>query len=374
MVLSDIGRLFDPLGFLGPILTAAKLVMQDIWRLGMDWDEDLPEELLQKWSTLRKQLPVVNEMQKYRCLIPKNAVRVELHGFSDASMRAYGAVLYTRCITADGLISVNLVASKSRVAPLKSMTIPRLELCAAKLLADLTTKAIASMQIQFDNVTLWCDSSIVLCWLKKSPSALNQFVSNRVASIVELTRCYHWNYIRSESNPADVISRGALPIDLLSNELWWKELKAATVFALIMEGTCIRLDRLSDYRKLQRAWVYVLRFIDYITHKRLVVTSINASEVANAERAIFLVMQKEVFGDLLKELNAKSNKRHCFSNLAPFMGQDGLIRVGGRLKYSAIPYDGSTKYYYPKGSSSRWCWSENYTKRISMLDKVDCYQ
>ncbi|XP_065091292.1 uncharacterized protein LOC135712264 [Ochlerotatus camptorhynchus] len=303
MVLSDIGRLFDPLGFLGPVITAAKLVMQNIWRLGLNWDEELPEELLQEWTTFRQQLPVVNEMHKQRCVIPENAVRIELHGFSDASMRAYGAVMYTRCVTADGTISVNLVASKSRVAPLKPMTIPRLELCGAKLLADLTTKVVASMRIHFDDVKLWCDSSIVLCWLKKSPSALNQFVSNRVATIVELTQGYQWNYIRSESNPADVISRACLGV--------------------------------------------VLRFIDYVVHKKRDVTSISANEVTSAERAMFLVLQKEVFGDLLKGLKAESSKRHGLSNLAPFIGLDGLIRVGGRLKYSAIPYDGKHQVLLP---------------------------
>ncbi|XP_065072517.1 uncharacterized protein LOC135696908 [Ochlerotatus camptorhynchus] len=369
MVLSDIGRLFDPLGFLGPVITAAKLVMQNIWRLGLNWDEELPEELLQEWTTFRQQLPVVNAMHKQRCVIPENAVRIELHGFSDASMRAYGAVMYTRCVTADGTISVNLVASKSRVAPLKPMTIPRLELCGAKLLADLTTKVVASMRIHFDDVKLWCDSSIVLCWLKKSPSALNQFVSNRVATIVELTQGYQWNYIRSESNPADVISRGASPVDLLVYDLWWKgsphlqqlelqagvadevleipELKTATVLATVIEGIGIRLDRVSDYRKLQRAWAYVLRFIDYVVHKKRDVTSISANEVTSAERAMFLVHQKEVFGDLLKGLKAESSKRHGLSNLAPFIGLDGLIRVGGRLKYSAIPYDGKHQVLLP---------------------------
>ncbi|XP_062699648.1 uncharacterized protein LOC134284654, partial [Aedes albopictus] len=159
-VLSDIGRLFDPLGFLGPIITAAKLVMQDIWRVGLNWDDELPEEIQQKWIQFRRQLPVVNEMRKPRCVIPGDAIRIKLHGYSDASKRAYGAVVYARCIAADGSISVKLVASKSRVTPIKPVTIPRLELCGAKLLAKLVEKITSTMNVKFDDVTLWAKSAI----------------------------------------------------------------------------------------------------------------------------------------------------------------------------------------------------------------------
>lgn len=114
-VLSEIGQLFDPLGFLGPIIVSAKLIMQDIWRLGLEWDQELPEEILRKWKQFRQQLPAVNQMQKPRCVTQGAAVRLELHGFSDASMRAYGAVVYVRSISTEGTIYVNLLASKSRV-------------------------------------------------------------------------------------------------------------------------------------------------------------------------------------------------------------------------------------------------------------------
>ncbi|XP_065091044.1 uncharacterized protein LOC135712003 [Ochlerotatus camptorhynchus] len=171
-VLSDIGWLFDPLGFLGPVITCAKMIMQDLWRLGLDWDEQLPDELLHQWQHFREELPAINQKQKQRCVVLSNATWIELHGFSDASMRAYGAVVYIRSITAEGTIEVNLVASKSRVAPLKPVTIPRLELCDAKLLAELVRK--------------------------KIPLALNQFVANRVTAVLELTPGYTWNYIRSE--------------------------------------------------------------------------------------------------------------------------------------------------------------------------------
>ncbi|XP_058827840.1 uncharacterized protein LOC131687763 [Topomyia yanbarensis] len=333
-VLSEIGQLFDPLGFLGPIIVYAKLVMQDIWRLGLDWDQELPGDLMRKWNLFRQQLLAVNQMRKSRCVTQAQAITLELHGFSDASKRAYGAVLYVRSVAVDGTIDVNLVASKSRVAPLKPTTIPRLELCGARLLADLVQKVVSAMNISFHAVKLWCDSQIVLCWLKRSPLALNQFVANRVAAIVELTQNYQWGYIQSEDNPADVISRGELP--------------EAVVLTVVSSSQPIVLNRLSNYKKIKRAWVYVHRYIDYKVHKIHKIGEITADEVRRAERSILLLVQREAYSDVLKALKTNSAQHTSYRNLALFVGDDGLIRVGGRLKYSAIPYDGKHQVLLPQ--------------------------
>lgn len=373
IVLSEISSLFDPCGFLGPIITLCKLVMQDVWVRALTWDQPLPVELSLRWRLIRVQLPAISKMRKKRCLIAPDAVNVQLHGFSDASKRAYGGVLYIRSVNKCGEISVCRAASKSRVAPLKEQTIPRLEACGAKLLAELTQKVMAALEVPFDDVVLHCDSKIVLCWLKKPPSALKQFVSNRVAAIQKLTREFTWRFIRSEHNPADVLSRGALPEDLLEHELWedgapelWEhqlpedlsepfdesqlpELKPAIVLTVVNPKPAIDFTRCSNYRRLQRSWVYVERYINLAVHKRRETSGISADEVARAEKTILAVVQKQAFGDLLKLLRSNSNKQHSWSNLAPFLGEDGLIRVGGRLKYSAIPYDGKHQVLLPDG-------------------------
>ncbi|XP_062541974.1 uncharacterized protein LOC134209973 [Armigeres subalbatus] len=370
-VLSAIGRLFDPLGFLGPVVTLAKLIMQDVWRLGLDWDEPLPEDLLRSWIHFQEQLTTVNQIQKQRLVVPGKSLRIELHGFSDASMRAYGAVIYTRSIYQDGSISVQLVASKSRVAPLKSLTVPRLELCGAKLLAELTDKVLSAMGVQFDVVKYWCDSQIVLCWLKKPPTTLNVFVANRVASILETTKINQWHYVPSEYNPADIISRGEYPANLLRNDLWWNgspllwqadvsmitpepldeslipEIKQAKNFAVCSKLPVVQFNRMSHYRKLVRAWVYVRRYLTPRCNQKLN-RLISADEMIDAEKAILCILQKEVFGELLRILLHAPDKRHNLSNLAPFVAKDGLIRVGGRLKYSAIPFDGKHQVLLPE--------------------------
>ncbi|XP_055543136.1 uncharacterized protein LOC129728709 [Wyeomyia smithii] len=200
-VLSAIGHIFDPLGYIGPVITTAKLLMQDLWRLKLKLDDELPIEQLKLWTTFREQFPSINELRKQRCVISNKAATIELHGYSDASKRAYGEVLCTKSIFPDGTVDVQLVCSKSRVAPLKLVTIPRLKLCETMLLARLVEKTTAAMKIPFSTVTLHTDSQVCLSWFKKSPLALNQFVANRVATIHELTQDYNWCYVRSQENP-----------------------------------------------------------------------------------------------------------------------------------------------------------------------------
>lgn len=374
IVLSAVGQLFDPCGYLGPVITMAKMLMQDLWRLKLEWDDVLPDEQMKMWNDFRGQLPMVNNLQKKRCVVTGDAKGVELHGFADASLRAYGAVLYTRCISPDGTVEVNLVCSKSRVAPLKPMTIPRLELCGALLLARLVDKTISAMKIPFKSVTLHLDSQVVLCWLEKSPLALNQFVSNRVAEILELTQSYNWQYVRSEENPADLISRGVFPAELLTMEKWWKsshvlwehtpsynegrihlndnelpELKPAVVVAAtVQKKPSIDMTRLSNFRRLQRAWAFVLRFINNVRTKTRDTSPLRAQEMADALHAVMKITQKDEFQDLFHALQNNDKKRNRYSGLAPFVGTDGLIRVGGRLKYSSIPYDGKHQILLPE--------------------------
>nr|XP_029724613.1 uncharacterized protein LOC109406186 [Aedes albopictus] len=126
------------------------------------------------------------------------------------------------------------------------------------------------------------------------------------------------------------------------------EVKAATVLAVVKPKSSINLTRCSDYRKLQRAWVYIQRYINLAVHKLPVTSNISADEMARSEKHILFVLQRQEFADLFKLLKEGSTKRHPLSNLAPFVGDDGLIRVGGRLKYSVIPYEGKHQVLLPE--------------------------
>ncbi|XP_058456473.1 uncharacterized protein LOC131433883 [Malaya genurostris] len=358
IVLSEIGRLFDPLGFLGPVITLAKLTMQDLWRLQLDWEDELPEDQMAIWLSFREQLVSVRNIKKKRCVIPCDVTRIELHGFCDASRRAYGACLYTRSEFKDGSISVQLVCSKSKVSPLKPVTIPKLELCAALVLAQLTQKTMKALNVHFDSVSLWSDSQIVLSCLKKSPMALNEFVCNRVANIVELTQNYQWYYF---------------PDQLLENERWWRgspelwqpgisvvstiavlkdeELPEIKVSKQVLISTerqpPFNFTRLSSFKRLQRAWAYVRRFITNARSKIRNTEPLSANELDEAARTIFKLVQRQAFPELQKQLKAKSIKRNEYAGLAPFLDSEDCIRVGGRLKNSCIPYEGRHQILLP---------------------------
>ncbi|XP_035228009.1 uncharacterized protein LOC118200187 [Stegodyphus dumicola] len=139
-ILSAITRIFDPLGLIGPVITKAKIFMQKLWLLKIGWNDVLPETESHEWKNFITSMPKINGVIINRKILSSNAVKIEMHGFSDASELAYGACIYVKCILQSGSSSVVLLCSKSRVAPLKSVSIPRLELCGAVLLSQLMDK------------------------------------------------------------------------------------------------------------------------------------------------------------------------------------------------------------------------------------------
>ncbi|GBM91531.1 hypothetical protein AVEN_83462-1 [Araneus ventricosus] len=210
-VLSTIARISDPLGPILPVVTKAKLVMQELWRLKLDCNDSSPIQLESHWKRFVTFSSTINTLNIPRYILLDYALKMELHGFADASETAYGAAIYVRCLSNSEEISTNLLCSKSRIAPLKSVTIPRLELCAAVLLAKLAQKTITSMKIPFHSTVLWTDSTIVLAWIQKDPMVLKPFVRNRVSAIQNLTEISAWKHVPSKENPADIISRGIDP-------------------------------------------------------------------------------------------------------------------------------------------------------------------
>ncbi|XP_035205372.1 uncharacterized protein LOC118180384, partial [Stegodyphus dumicola] len=203
-ILSTIARLYDPLGLIGPIVSNLK--------------------------------PVEN-IKINRCILSNHPSKISLIGYADASEAAYGAVVYLICVDEDHGSSSHLLASKSRVAPLKTLSIPRLELCACLLLAHLISKVSNSLKMHLDDIILCTDSTIALSWLKTSPHLLKTFVANRVSKIQRLVEPRHWKHVSSANNPADLISRGAYPHELVTSSLWWNgpeqnELSDASLFEL----------------------------------------------------------------------------------------------------------------------------------------------
>lgn len=369
-VLSTIARLFDPLGLLGPIVTKAKIFLQQLWSLKLDWHEILPEKQTQEWTKFVKSLYAVSTIKFDRCILTEGADVIEIHGFADASEAAYGAVIYCKC-TKKGQSAIKLITSKSRVSPLKKITIPRLELCASVLLAKLVRKVIHALKLPITHTYLWSDSMIVLSWLRKEPFLLKTFVANRVTQVQDLTCIDTWRYVPSSENPADLISRGLDPEKLCQSKLWFEgptflcsseypnrdipsrviedefsiEFKQTSDSNCLISDTNDFLDNFlkisNNYSKIIRILSYVFRFIQNCQRKHEKSTgSISSDDLKQAEVRLVSLVQKREFAKDIKDLRSGEVSRQSqVKSLCPFVDKTGLLRVGGRLTNSNLNFD-----------------------------------
>lgn len=163
----------------------------------------------------------INKVTVPRLITLSTYVSLQLHGFSDASEEGFGAVFYARSEDSNGLVAVRLITAKSRVSPAEKRSIPRLELCGAVVMADLREKLNAALSIKFEKTFFWMDSAIAIHWISKSPTQLQTFVANRVSHIQEFTKDVKWQHVRGEENPADLISRGLMPSEIVNNSFWF---------------------------------------------------------------------------------------------------------------------------------------------------------
>ncbi|GFT34144.1 integrase catalytic domain-containing protein [Trichonephila clavipes] len=321
MVLSTIARIFDPLGLLGPIITWAKIFMQRLWLLELGWSDDLPFKEQKEWRRFIDSLKAVNNISIDRCIVIHRAESIELHAFSDASEKAYGSSIYLKSISALGEVKVCLVTSKSRVSPLKQISIPRLELCGAVLAAKLMKKVKEALNLQITAVHFWSDSTIVISWIHRESRELKTFVANRVSKIHQLSSRDQWHHIASEQNPADVLSRGLLPEELRDDSLWWHgpELLQSTYSTTVIAEPTQRDGFDCELRV----------FIENCRSKVKKRGPLTTSEVNDAET--WLIKQDQSGINL-------SDPSGNLKSLNIFQDDKGILRVGGRLEKASIPY------------------------------------
>jgi len=179
--------------------------------------------LKEHWQRLQHKLPIANCIQIDRLVISKGKLRrTELHGFSNASDVAYGACIYLRSIEFQGNITTRLLCSKSRVAPLKRLSLPRSELTAAMLLGDMYQASSRALKISFNKTRFWTNSVIVPTWLKSPAVRWKTFVANRVNHTQEITDIEDWIHISSKENSADIVSRDVDANVLKNLSFWWR--------------------------------------------------------------------------------------------------------------------------------------------------------
>ncbi|XP_034945196.1 uncharacterized protein [Chelonus insularis] len=221
IILSETAQLYDPLGFLAPFIVRAKMLLQEIWLDKLSWDDQAPDHIITKWTSFRSELSHVSDLSIPRWLKITQKSTVELHGFSVASQPAMATVVYIRATHPDHGTCSTIVCSKSKVAPLKKMSIPRLELTAALLLARLITYVRNNLDIQPTQIVCWTDSSVTLTWIQSHSSRWKEFVRNRVSAIQDLTSISVWRFVPGKQNPADCASRGISISQLRKHPLWW---------------------------------------------------------------------------------------------------------------------------------------------------------
>lgn len=223
-VLSVIARLFDPLGFLTPMVFYAKTLMQRIWISEVTWDDPLPSGIEVEWRQFLKELPRISVIDIPRFYFTFPTFSRQLYGFCDASECGYAAVVYLRIITASNGVKVFLLGTKTKLATIKKLSIPRLEFCGALLFARWMHRILCllSKRLSINGVYSWSDSSMALSWIINTQLQYKVFVSYRVYQIQSLIPSCQWRHVNTSLNPADCASRGLSPVTLINMSLYWQ--------------------------------------------------------------------------------------------------------------------------------------------------------
>ena len=369
-IVSDTARSFDVLGWLAPFMLRMKILFQEMWKQKVDWDTPLKEESQAQHQAWRDELSVLQDITLPRCYYRSaRRLKVELQGFADASTLAYAAVVYVRATYVDGTVSSELVVAKTKVAPLKIVSIPRLELCGAVLLSELLVAVSKALQVPKENWHGWLDSTAALGWLKNCPSIYKTYVANRIACAAEHVDPSIWGHVGTLSNPADCATRGLSAEELKKHHLWWhgppwllsnpiparsqptaetlardaaavQEEKEVVIHRVIARPVGGWEGKFNSYKTLLHATAYAAQFCRIIAsylpgRTRLKSSPLSTKDLAQAEVYLYAQSQARSFGEELSRLSAATpqpvKQESKLKAVNPFLSSTGLMLVGGRL-------------------------------------------
>ncbi|XP_051784726.1 uncharacterized protein LOC127528327, partial [Erpetoichthys calabaricus] len=222
-ILSVVSSVYDPLGFLAPALLPAKLILRDLCKEKFGWDEEVEVKHIQKWKKWMDDLQLLIDYKVNRCFKPTGFGTIktaQMHHFADASEDGYGTVTYLVLTNEEGKKHCSFLMGKSRVAPLKQVTIPRLELTAAVVAVKMDKMLKGELQMPLEESTFWTDSTTVLKYISNESTRFKTFVANRISVIRDHSQPSQWRYVTSALNPADQTSRGLSIENFLKSTTW----------------------------------------------------------------------------------------------------------------------------------------------------------
>lgn len=384
-ILSTVSSIYDPLGVASPFVLEGKLILQRLCQLQLGWDDPLPKNLQQQWLDWKYILPIIETMTVPRCYKPSlfNDVKeISLHHFSDASDTAYGCCSYVRLVDLNGAIHCTLVVGKSRVAPIKPVSTPRLELIAAVLNVSVANIVRRELDYKIDFELFYTDSTIVLGYIKNQSKRFKRFVANRIRAITKSSEGDQWFHVESKQNSADCATRGLRPdspqdrIDLWLNGpkfLWGQfdhaksnetyqvcdsdpecaSIKVnATVLPVGIDILSHLEERVSDFDKAVRILAYVKMFVRKLKRNKTDGFELNVDDISSSFTSLKVLLQNKYYKSEIISLKQKGfNIKNCLASLDPFLDESGLIRVGGRLGRSLLDHSVKHPVILPKQSS-----------------------
>ena len=382
VILSTSPMLYDPIGWLNPFIITVKLIIQSLWERGVEWDEAVPPDIEKKWNKWIEELSYIQSLKIPRRYNnshnPVDHSRSELHTFGDASESAYAAVTYLKTYDTEGDSEVKLMYCKSKVAPIKKVTLPRLELQAAVLAAKMSKFIKEEIKMPKIKSYLWTDSTITLTWIKSTSRQYKTYISNRVQLIQELSEPCDWRWCPGETNPADMPSRGVSMKDLITSIKWWggpgwlseseesypktenlkqpaeemlerkpvvcmlqQSMKRERSIEVRLAGRVINPSKYSKFRTLVRTTAYLIRYFFNIMHKKdeRKGGSLSVEDIVQAEKYWLQRIQEEAFPTEVKKLHSKEmvSKDSKLVKFSPYYDEeDGLVKMGGRIQYSDL--------------------------------------
>ena len=400
-ILSTISSVYDPLGAVSPVILVGKQILQALCRQNINWDDPVPEDILPLWEKWRTELPLLQTLTFPRCLKPPGfgqPVRAEIHSFSDASDTGVGQVSYLPIINQKNEVHVSFLMAKSRVAPLKPISIPRLELTAAVISVNVATMLKSELDIEDIRCYYYSDSEIVIGYINNDARRFHVYVGNCVQHIRDRSSPREWFHVPGKENPADEASRGLTPKELLQNDRWFNGPKflwqrdplplhpqpacpllpsdieirkdsastLATKTKTLYTGQKIlepdRFNHFSSFNRLKRCIVQVQRAVERLRPNkkhnwRPTEGPPTVTELSQAENLVLRSTQHYHYREeinTLSKLEGNDNQfqdRHSarkrnsivrlssnLHKLDPFIDKEGLLRVGGRLRNATTPY------------------------------------